>query len=487
MSSATEIFFKRAGEHANANPATVGPATSLRDVVGLMTTDRHTAVIVVDDDDTPVGIVTDQDIVRRAAFNADPAQPVSDIMTQPVRAIGEDDRLFVAIARMRRLGHRHMPVIDGDGRLKGLLDLRDAMGHAASDLFDRVDELTRDDTIDGLREIKAAQPHVAERLLDDGVSAVEVQALLTHINGDIYRRVTDINLAAKTAEDGIETAPVPFSLIVMGSGGRGENFLYPDQDYGFILADYPADRHDSIDAWFTDLAKRVSDDLDTVGIPYCTGDVMATNPLWRKTITQWKKQIDDWNERAYSATLLHFDIFFDFIACRGEPSMPGELRRHVTEVTRGNQPFLRALYISDRDHGTALRWFGRFATERDDPAHKGKINLKLYGTLPLVEGIRMLALEQGIEETGTLARIEALRGGGTLKPDEAEYLDGAYKTICNLLLRRQIADSKEDRAVSSYVHPRSLSRRERARLREAFRAIDDLRARINFELGGEIF
>lgn len=482
MSSATEFFFKLAGDHADKDPSRVAMDTPLREIVGQMGTQKRSAVIVTDADRRPSGIITEQDIVRRATFSATPDQPASDIMTHPVCTIGCDERLFIAIARMRRLGHRHMPVVDGNGRLTGILDLHEAMVDAASGLVERIDDLTRDDSLDGLREIKAGQVDFAEHLFADSVPAVEVQALLTHVNNDIYRRVVDLNLVKIK-----EAPPVSFSMIVMGSGGRGENFLYPDQDYGFILSDYPDEKRDEIDLWFTGLARGVSDDLDAIGIPYCKGDVMATNPLWRKSISKWKAQVDDWNARAFSATLLHFDIFFDFRPSWGDNTMPTDLRRHVTEVTRGNAPFLRALFISDRDHGSALRWFGRFATERDDPEHKGKINLKLYGTLPLVEGVRMLALREGVEETGTLARIKALCESGAFKRDEADDLDAAYKTICDLMLRRQIADFKAGLTVSNFLHPKTLRPQERRQLRDAFRAIDRLRTRINFEIGGEVF
>ena len=451
-----------------------------------MTTGKATAVVVVDADRRPAGIVTEQDIVRRATFAADPSQPVRDVMSRPVHCIGEDEHLFIAIARMRRLGHRHMPIVDGDGRLAGILDLHHTMAHAASDLIVRIDELTRDDSIDGLREIKAAQVGIAEILLADNVSTGDIQILLSHVNNDIYRRLTDMNVSAMT-DEGISPPPVEFAVIVMGSGGRGENFLVPDQDYGFVLADYPEDRHDEIDPWFVDLAERLSRDLDAVGLPYCKGHVMATNPMWRKTISQWKDQIDEWSRRAYAIPLLDFDIFFDFRPCRGDPRMPAELRRHVTRITRGNEPFLRALYSADRDHGTALSWFGRFATERKHPDHRGKINIKLHGTLPLVEGVRMLALRDGIETTGTLGRLRAVHDSGTVDGDEFEYLVAAHQTLGELLLRRQFADFKAGLPVSGYVDPKSLSRRDRARLREAFKAIESLRARMRFEFGGELF
>ncbi len=486
MSTETAIFFMRVGEHANVTPARIQPETPLRDVVGLMATEKYTAINVVDSDQRPVGIITEQDIVRRVTFNADPDQPARDIMSAPVDTIRQDDALFIAIARMRRLGHRHLPVIDDDGRLSGILDLHDTMVRASADLVKRIDMLTRDDSIDGLREIKAVQVEVAAELLADNVPAREVQALLTHINNDIYRSLLRRNLAVM-ADEGRGDPPVPFTMIIMGSGGRGENYLYPDQDYGFILADYDDDRHGEIDPWFIDLAERLSRDLDAVGLPYCTGNVMATNPVWRKTITQWKDQIDYWNRRGTGRALLQFDIFFDFRASRGDPALAAELRRYVTNITKGNAHFLRAIYLSDRAHGTPLRWFGRIATERSDPDNKGKVSLKLYGSLPLVEGVRMLALREGVTATGTLARLGALNDLGVVKDDDYDDLKYAYGTICQLLLTQQISDFNGGGKVSSFINPRRLSGRQRRRLREAFKAIDDLRSRINFEIGGEIF
>jgi len=486
MSTGTAIFFMRVSEHANGSPARVSPDTPLRDIVGLMATEKCTAVNIVDNQDRPIGIITEQDIVRRVTFNADQDQPALDIMSAPVRTIGDDDALFIGIARMRRLGHRHMPVVDNDGRLCGILDLHETMVRASGDLVSRIDKLTRDDSIDGLREIKAAQVEVAAELLADNIPPREVQALLTHINNDIYRSLLRRNLATMATE-GLGDPPVVFTMIIMGSGGRGENYLYPDQDYGFILADYDDERHTQIDSWFIDLAERLSRDLDTVGLPYCTGNVMATNPVWRKTISQWKAQVNYWNRSGTGRALLQFDIFFDFRASRGEASLAGELRRHVTQVTKGNAPFLRSIYMSDRAHGTALRWFGRFATERTDKENKGKVGLKLYGSLPLVEGVRMLALREGVTATSTLARLGALHDLGVVNDDDYDDLKEAHGTICQLLLTQQIRDFNAGRKVTSFIHPRELSARQRKRLRESFKAIDALRTRINFEIGGEIF
>ena len=228
MPVATEIFFLTARDHARRPASEVRVAAPLREVVGRMATEKASAVVVVDAERRPVGIVTERDIVRRATFAAPPEQPVRDLMSYPVRCIREDEYLFIAIARMRRLGHRHMPAIDGEGRLAGILDLHDAMARAARDMVVIIDDLTRDDSDDGLREVKAAQVRVADTLFAGNVAVGDIQATLSHVNNDIYARLLERNVAALEGE-GLGTPPAPFAMIIMGSGGRHENFLVPAQ------------------------------------------------------------------------------------------------------------------------------------------------------------------------------------------------------------------------------------------------------------------
>jgi signal-transduction protein with cAMP-binding, CBS, and nucleotidyltransferase domain len=139
------------------------------------------------------------------------------------------------------------------------------------------------------------------------------------------------------------------------------------------------------------------------------------------------------------------------------------------------------------DHRAGIGWFGRLLTERADPAHKGQINLKYAGTLPLAEAVRLLALRRGIEATGTLARIEALGQAGELSDDVQDYLRGAFDHITSLQLREQIADFQAGRPVSNFVDPADLTGRETDLLKDSFRAINDFRAWLRAELTGDVF
>ena len=486
LSHRTAIFSKLVRDYARDDVVAVTRHTSLSETIARMVETGRSSAVVTDDDRRPLGILTERDIAHRVVFRAAPEQSVADVMTEGVMTIAADDYLYYAVARMRRNRLRHMPVVDDGGVLVGMLNLADAIAEASAPLMAEIDTLSWEGSIDGLAQIKAAQVDLADHLMGESLPAVDIQALLSHINNDIYRRVVDRAVAAMES-DGLGPPPVNFCVIVMGSGGRSENYIYPDQDNGFILEDYADERHGEIDGWFIEMAQRMTHDLDKIGFPLCKGFVMASNPLWRKSISQWIEQIGIWSRKRNTATLRLCDIFFDFRSVWGDGAMAKRLRDHVTAVAGGNVAFLRELYADDGDHGVALGWFGRFITEHEIEAHRGEMNLKLTGTLPLVEAIRLLSLRESVTRLSTLGRMAALFDAGVLGPDEHDYLAGAYRHITHLLLRQQIADFKAGLEVSNYVHPDSLSQREKDILTDSFKAIRSLRERLKAELTGDIF
>ena len=67
------------------------------------------------------------------------------------------------------------------------------------------------------------------------------------------------------------------------------------------------------------------------------------------------------------------------------------------------------MFKVDEEHKVALGLFGWFITERKKGPDKGKINLKITGTLPLVGAVRILALWHRVSATSTLERIDELK------------------------------------------------------------------------------
>ena len=386
---------------------------------------------------------------------------------------------------MRRHRLRHMPVVDGAGALVGMLDLHDALAVAAGPLVEDIDRLTHEDSLAGLAEVKAAQVQLAERLFADGVPAPEIQALIADINNDIHRRVLRL-LEAALAAEGRGPPPVPYACIVMGSGGRGESLLFPDQDHGFVLADYPDERHDEIDPWFVELAARFAQALAGLHFPLCDGGVMASNPLWRKTLGQWRRQVAIWMRGRVPAMLLCCEILFDFRCVHGQCELADQLRAGITEAAARDRAFQMLMLGLGAEHRAGIGLFGRLLTEGRASGHRGELDLKLHGTLPLVEAVRLLALVHGIPATGTLARLDALVGQGIVGLDDADHLRSSFALLTGLQLKQQIADYRAKAPIGSFVDPRHLTERERSLLKDGLRAINDFRDRVRADLTGSL-
>jgi signal-transduction protein with cAMP-binding, CBS, and nucleotidyltransferase domain len=292
-------------------------------------------------------------------------------------------------------------------------------------------------------------------------------------------------LEAELVQEGRGAPPVAYACIVMGSGGRGESLLFPDQDHGFVLADYPDERHGEIDPWFVELATRFAVALDRLHFPFCDGGVMASNPVWRKTLPQWRQQVAIWMRGRVPAMLLSCEILLDFRCVHGSCGLADELRAWLTVATR-DRTFQMLMLGLGADHRAGIGLFGRLLTEGRGSGHRGELDLKLHGTLPLVEAVRLLALAHGVPATGTLARLVALQEEGVVGRDDADHLRAAFALLTGLQLQRQIANYRAGIPVGSFVDPRQLTDRERGLLKDALRAINECRDRVRADLTGSL-
>lgn len=445
---------------AAMHPAPQGfdPATPLAEVLPAMTGPHVSAVLALDAQGSPVGILTERDVTRRVAFRLPPEAPLSAAMTAPVTTCPADAGLWRAVALLRPGRLRHLPVVGADGRCVGMLHRDDTLAAASGRLLTHLDALAGEDAA-----IKAAQAGVATALLAEGVPAQEVVGLVSGINLDLHRRVLDRALAAHGG------SPVPFTLLVMGSVGRGESLLRPDQDNGLILADYPDAQHDAVDAWFRPFTEAFNTGLDAAGFPLCPGGIMARNPLWRKTLPQWRHQFEYWANRRAGAALLFSDIAFDFRAAAGDPAPAEALRAHLGRVLQASPALLAAMAAQNSSLTVGLTLWGGFTD--DEPGPGTRTDLKLHGLMPLVAATRLLALRDGIAPTGTAARIAALSAQGSVNAREADDLTAAFALLLDVVLRQQLADHAAARPPGNLVDTAAMDKAERTALRDALKAV----------------
>ena len=451
-------------------------------VIGRMRGRDATCAVVVDAAGRALGVVDAELVLRRVAFESSPDQPARAVLDGAAVLLPADAPLHRALARMLKDRVAQAAVVDDAGRPVGLLGREGAMEAALSGLVAPLIRAGGADDLAGLAETKAAQAEVAGALFADHQPGTVVLEFVNDANLEIIGRVCELTAAGLDA-DGWGAPPVPAAVIVMGSAGRGESLLHPDQDNGLILAEPAADDRGRADGYHAEFARRLTRDLAAVGFPLCPGDVMATNPMWRMTLSRWCAQIDGWVRARSNVALLNADIFFDFRPAFGPAELAQGLRAHVTRAAKGNGPFLAQLAWKQADETAGGGLFGRLLGGLAGAAEDG-IDLKLQGTLPLVEAVRLLALWAGIEATGTLARLAALRDGGLVEPEDHDELADCFGVLIELLLRRQVADIGAGRPPGTVIAAAALRRQDRDRLDAALRRIASFRRTVSARLLG---
>ncbi|MEV5986611.1 CBS domain-containing protein [Streptomyces sp. NPDC052051] len=120
----------------------VRPGTTFREIARLLDRYGITAVPVVDDEDRPIGVVSEADLLRKqtSSFVGNTAQ---DLMTSPAM-VAEPEWSVVRAARVmehRRI--KRLPVVDGEGRLIGVISRSDLV-----QLFLRRDRAIQEEIIE---------------------------------------------------------------------------------------------------------------------------------------------------------------------------------------------------------------------------------------------------------------------------------------------------------------------------------------------------
>lgn len=113
--------------------------------VQAMSEKNYGAVVVVNPELKPVGIVTERDFMRRLLNKAlDPKTTLlSEIMTTDVKVARADDDLLDWLRQMSNDRFRHLPVVDDDGVVINMMSQGDFVSYTWPQLLSRLSEQAR--------------------------------------------------------------------------------------------------------------------------------------------------------------------------------------------------------------------------------------------------------------------------------------------------------------------------------------------------------
>lgn len=122
---------------------TVSPDDPVSRAIELLANRRIGAVVVTSDGIAPEGILSERDIVRDLARGGDTlSRKVSDLMTREVATCVCADDALAVLERMTEGRFRHLPVVDADGRMVGVVSIGDAVSARLKELASEKEALT---------------------------------------------------------------------------------------------------------------------------------------------------------------------------------------------------------------------------------------------------------------------------------------------------------------------------------------------------------
>ena len=136
---------------ASVPAAAVSPDTTVHDAVALMNQKRVGAVAVTESEKL-AGIFTERDLMIRVVLDGkDPkSTAVADVMTAECISAKSDMSMGEALQIMSEKHFRHLPVVDDDLKVLGLLSIRDLLHQRVDNLSEELDSVVAFFTADGI-------------------------------------------------------------------------------------------------------------------------------------------------------------------------------------------------------------------------------------------------------------------------------------------------------------------------------------------------
>jgi CBS domain-containing protein len=347
-------------------------------------------------------------------------------------------------------------VVEENGKIIGILNEVDLLSLYSNQPQFLALRVERAKSIKDLKILSDSITRTVKILHKEGIRTRHIMKIVSEINTRIFKKAF------------LLTAPVELlnhsSLIVMGSEGRQEQILKTDQDNGLILEDgYQNPNLEAISQNFIEALKEL-------GYPECKGNVMITNPYWRKSISEFKNSIIDYVNHITPENMLNLAILIDAKHIIGREDLYDEFIDFMFSKISDNKTFLSYFALPTIQFKTPLTFFGTFETEKGE--HKGELDIKKGGIFPIVHGIRSLAVENKIRETNTFERIKRLSEVGIFNREFASELIEALEFFLTLRLRERLRKMEMGKQPDDYININLLSNFEKDLLKDAFKIVN---------------
>ncbi len=444
---------------------------TIQEVAAVMSANNEPVALITGEQRECIGLVTDRDLRERVlAASLNPSTQVFRIMSAPVIEIPEHMLLFEAQLTLQEKKVAHLVVRNRPGVITGILSQLDLARLSA---FSNALILQEIDTSNSLQDLIGR----SEKLSAMARVMIETGAQVRHIGrfiSTVADRVTERIIWLGMQKFG--PAPVPFALIAMGSEGRQEQSLATDQDNAIIFDDR-GEKDPGVMKYFESLAGYINKSLDQAGYRFCDGEIMARNPRWCQSATQWKQYFNDWILNADPQNLLDVNIFFDFKRVYGDESLVSDIQQTIDTIAENKQVFFYHLAQQALVWKPPLDMFGNLHFFTSDLQPSRHIDLKKC-LMPLTAFARVYSLKYQVHERNTLVRFQHLADAGVINQEFHLKATQAFEFLSRLRLQHQSRCLARQLKPDNLLMETELSEIDQGMLKKVLSYVTEVQARI---------
>lgn len=442
------------------------PNATLASVLTQMEVSHVSSIVIIDSGRRPIGIFTLRDLRRRLVLEGwQPEALISAWMTPQPVTVEHDLPVFQAALLMAEKGITHM-VICRNGRLLGVLAERDIFALQRLNLVSLSRDIRCATRIDQLQSSRLALAKLVDQLLARGAQADQITQLIARLNDQIVQRV----ISLVSASHGAPTRP--FTWLCFGSEAREEQALHTDQDNG-LWFDAEPDETEAVRQQFLPWASEVNKQLDSLGLVWCPGGIMAGQRKCCLSAAEWRQRFAKIIHEPTPEKVLEAVIFFDMRAVQGDIAGVESLRQTLLEWTQQRDIFRRILTEDALRRRPPLGQIRDFRLSRGGD-HPNTFDLKTEALAPIVEAARVLALTHGVSSVSTTQRLRDLASVDGLRAVDAAAYEEAFQHLQLLRLQLHQEQQRAGLAFHNRLNPDLLNPLNRRILRECLRQVQRL-------------
>lgn len=471
-------------EHSK-KPVICLPETTIQEAAKIMREHQVGSIIIVNSEFHPIGILTDRDLRNKVVTGEyDLNEKVSTIMSQPVITIPPHRTVADVQIAMMKYGIHHLCLTENghlDTKVIGIISEHDLLVVQGNNPAIFVREIQRSKNADDLLKIREKAETLLYKYLIQEVSINFISNMMTEVNDALISRILEL-MELEMEEEGWEKPAVKWCWLTLGSEARKEQLLRTDQDNALVFEDVSEKDYEKTKAYFLTLAKKTTEVLNHCGFEYCPGDMMASNPNWCLSLSEWKSQFTKWIVTPTRKNVMYCSIFFDFRPVYGAFSLGESLTTHIFERLEKESKFLTFLAQDALQNPPPLTFFRNFVVERSGE-HKDEFDIKGRAMMPLADAARLLILnEKQPQINNTFHRFDRM---AELEPINKEIFEQAADAY-EILVRYRALQGLRNGDSGRYINPEDLTKMERLNLRNSFRPIralqDVLKVRFRLNL-----